>query len=84
MNYPTSYIEKLNQDILHYPEVTGVTSEMKQTFEGISRLIMLDRYAFKDIGGKTLAVGDLVILTTHPDPQYPARGIGSIEKIERD
>ncbi|MDO7798472.1 vitamin B12-dependent ribonucleotide reductase [Enterococcus avium] len=84
MNYPTSYIEKLNQDILHYPEVTGVTSEMKQTLEGISRLIMLDRYAFKDIGGKTLAVGDLVILTTHPDPQYPARGIGSIEKIERD
>ncbi|MEG2644902.1 MAG: vitamin B12-dependent ribonucleotide reductase, partial [Enterococcus sp.] len=55
-----------------------------QTFDGISRLIMLDRYAFKDMSGKTLTVGDLVILTTHADPQYPARGIGKIEEINKE
>lgn len=84
MDYPVTYIEKLNQDISCFPEVVAITPEMKQTFEGISRLIMLDRYTYKDLGGKTLAVGDIVILTTHPDPQYPARGIGKIEEINKE
>ncbi|MEG1504677.1 MAG: vitamin B12-dependent ribonucleotide reductase [Enterococcus sp.] len=83
MNYPKKYIEKLNQDISSYKEVAKITAEMTQTFDGISRLIMLDRYAFKDMSGKTLTVGDLVILTTHADPQYPARGIGKIEEINK-
>ena len=47
MNYPKKYIEKLNQDISSYKEVAKITAEMTQTFDGISRLIMLDRYAFK-------------------------------------
>lgn len=84
MNYPATYIEKLNQDIACFPEVTAITSAMTRTFEGISRLIMLDRYAYKDLSGQTLTVGDLVILTTHPDPQYPARGIGYIEEIDQE
>lgn len=84
MNYPKKYIEKLNQDISSYKEVAKITAEMTQTFDGISRLIMLDRYAFKDMSGKTLTVGDLVILTTHADPQYPARGIGKIEEINKE
>ncbi|WP_195478923.1 vitamin B12-dependent ribonucleotide reductase [Enterococcus faecalis] len=84
MDYPVTYIEKLNQDISCFPEVVAITPEMKQTFEGISRLIMLDRYTYKDLGGKTLTVGDIVILTTHPDPQYPARGIGKIEEINKE
>ncbi|HCB27379.1 MAG TPA: ribonucleotide-diphosphate reductase subunit alpha, partial [Enterococcus sp.] len=84
MNYPKKYIEKLNQDISSYTEVAKITAEMTQTFDGISRLIMLDRYAFKDMSGKTLTVGDLVILTTRADPQYPARGIGKIEEINKE
>ncbi|MDB7485173.1 vitamin B12-dependent ribonucleotide reductase, partial [Enterococcus faecium] len=84
MNYPKKYIEKLNQDISSYKEVAKITAEMTQTFDGISRLIMLDRYAFKDMSGKTLTVGDLVILTTRADPQYPARGIGKIEEINKE
>lgn len=77
MEYPEVYKQKLNQDIAKVAEVAVITSEMTQTFEGIARLIMLDRYAFKD--NRTLTIGDLVILTTHPDPQYPTRGIGWVE-----
>ncbi|WP_430611798.1 vitamin B12-dependent ribonucleotide reductase [Enterococcus sp. DIV0876] len=79
MDYPERYRQKLNQDIVTVAEVSPITNEMTQTFEGIARLIMLDRYAFKD--NRALTIGDLVVLTTHPDPQYPARGIGWIEEI---
>ncbi|MDT2674976.1 vitamin B12-dependent ribonucleotide reductase [Enterococcus dongliensis] len=84
MNYPMDYIEKLNQDISCFDKVTKITSEMSQTFEGIARLIMLDRYAYKDLTGKTITVGDFVILTTHTDPQYPTRGIGIVEEIVKN
>ena len=47
-----------------FPEVSAITTEMTNTFEGISRLIMLDRYSFKDQNHQTLDKGDLVILTT--------------------
>ena len=30
-----------------FPEVSAITTEMTNTFEGISRLIMLDRYSFQ-------------------------------------
>jgi ribonucleoside-diphosphate reductase alpha chain len=79
-----NYIEKLNQDIANFEGVFPVTSEMKIAFEGISRLIMLDRYAFKDPNNQTLTDGDLVVLTTHADPQYPARGIGIVQTIQGD
>ncbi|EOS7802638.1 vitamin B12-dependent ribonucleotide reductase [Enterococcus hirae] len=76
--YSKKYIEKLNQDIRNYPEVKPIDPQMKLTFEGISRLIMLDRYTYKDPHNQTLTIGDLVVLTVHADPQYPARGIGTI------
>lgn len=76
--YSKKYIEKLNQDIRNYPEVKPIDPQMKLTFEGISRLIMLDRYTYKDPHNQTLTIGDLVVLTIHADPQYPARGIGTI------
>ncbi len=41
MDYPKKYIEKLNQDISSYKEVAKITAEMTQTFDGISRLIIL-------------------------------------------
>lgn len=76
--YSKKYIEKLNQDIRNYPEVKPIDPQMKLTFEGISRLVMLDRYTYKDPHNQTLTIGDLVVLTVHADPQYTARGIGTI------
>lgn len=78
------YAEKLNQDITHFNGVYPITEEMHMSFERISRLIMLDRYAFKDPNGQTIAPGDLVVLTTHPDPQYPSRGLGNVTAIDKD
>jgi ribonucleoside-diphosphate reductase alpha chain len=84
MNYTRKTIDKLNIDIASFQEVVAITSEMTTTFEGISRLIMLDRYAFKDQHHQTLAEGDLVVLTTKSDPQYPARGIGYVKAIDEE
>lgn len=77
-------INKLNQAIQQFPAVYPITAEMQLTFTGISRMIMLDRYAYKDVNGETLAVGDLVILTTNPDPKYPTKGLGIIQAITAD
>ena len=51
---------------------------MKITHKGVSRLVMLDRYAFKDTEKKTLKEGDFVVLTIKEDPKFPARGTGFI------
>ncbi|PAE24034.1 vitamin B12-dependent ribonucleotide reductase [Bacillus sp. 7894-2] len=75
-------IAQLNKDIELFPQVTAITDDMTLTFEGVSRLIMLDRYSFKDTKHKTTKVGDLVVLTINPDPNFPARGIGNITHIE--
>lgn len=79
--YTAKYKEKLNQDIQQFEGLFPIKPEMSMTFEGISRLIMLDRYASKDPNGHTITVGDLVVLTTQPHPQYPARGIGIVRDI---
>src|SRR5690625_7389448 len=57
---------------------------MKVTHNGVSRLVMLDRYAFKDTEKKTLKVGDFVVLTVKADPNFPARGTGFIYSIDWD
>lgn len=72
----------LNQAIQHFPQVHPIEATMKLTHEGISRMVMLDRYAFKDTAKTTLAEGDLVVLTVKNDPQYPARGIGIIQALD--
>ncbi|MDO4671052.1 MAG: vitamin B12-dependent ribonucleotide reductase [Aerococcus sp.] len=72
----------LDKAIQHFPQVTPITSDMQITFSGISRLVMLDRYAFKDTAKTTLRVGDLVILTVKEDPTYPARGIGVVQSLD--
>jgi len=43
MEYKKQTIENLNEDIKLFQEVSAITPEMTQTFEGIARLIMLDR-----------------------------------------
>ncbi|MFC2948193.1 vitamin B12-dependent ribonucleotide reductase [Virgibacillus sediminis] len=77
-------VEALNKDIEQFPQVHPITSDMKLTHKGVSRLVMLDRYAFKDTERKTLKKGDLVVLTVKADPKFPARGIGRIQSVDWD
>ncbi|MGG1573671.1 vitamin B12-dependent ribonucleotide reductase [Fictibacillus sp. NRS-1165] len=77
-------IEMLNKDIEQFPQVHPVTSDMKTTHKGVSRLVMLDRYSFKDTERKTLKEGDFVVLTVKEDPKFPARGLGYIVSIDWD
>lgn len=74
-------IESLNEDIKKFEQVHPITDDMKITHEGVSRLVMLDRYSFKDTEKITLKNGDFVVLTVKPDPKFPARGLGFIESI---
>lgn len=76
--------QKINDVIKSFPTIFPIEAEMKMTFTGISRLIMLDRYAAKDPTGETIECNDLVVLTTHDDPQYPARGIGRVIAVKQD
>lgn len=73
---------KLNQDIALFPQVYPVTDDMKLAHKGVSRLVMLDRYAFKDTEKKTLKEGDFVVLTVKADPKFPARGLGFIRSVD--
>ncbi|WP_396163167.1 ribonucleotide reductase N-terminal alpha domain-containing protein, partial [Carnobacterium sp.] len=77
----TVNINKLNEDIQAFPQVHPITADMSLTHMGVSRLVMLDRYAFKDTSKVTLSVGDLVVLTVKPDPSYPTRGTGFVTQI---
>jgi ribonucleoside-diphosphate reductase alpha chain len=77
-------IEKLNKDIQLFPQVTPITKDMKLSLEGVSRLVMLDRYAFKDTEKRTLSVGDFVILTIKEDPKFPARGTGFVIELDKE
>ncbi|RBW70590.1 vitamin B12-dependent ribonucleotide reductase [Bacillus taeanensis] len=74
-------IEQLNKDIEKFPQVHSITEDMKIAHKGVSRLVMLDRYAFKDTEKKTLKTGDFVVLTVKEDPNFPARGLGFITEI---
>ena len=75
-------IEKLNKDIALFPEVHSITPDMKLTHKGVSRLVMLDRYTYKDTEKITLSAGDFVVLTIKEDPKFPARGLGFIQEID--
>ncbi|HLR80689.1 MAG TPA: vitamin B12-dependent ribonucleotide reductase [Bacillota bacterium] len=75
-------VQQLNEDIANFPQVHPITDDMNITHEGVSRLVMLDRYAFKDTEKKTLRAGDFVVLTVKEDPNFPARGLGFIKSID--
>jgi ribonucleoside-diphosphate reductase alpha chain len=74
--------ERLNEDIRLFPQVHPITPDMKITHKGVSRLVMLDRYTFKDTEKITLSNGDFVVLTVKEDPKFPARGLGTILEID--
>ncbi|MGF3103619.1 vitamin B12-dependent ribonucleotide reductase [Rossellomorea sp. DUT-2] len=75
-------IERLNQDIGLFPQVHPITPDMRTTHKGVSRLVMIDRYSFKDTEKITLSEGDFVVLTIKEDPKFPARGLGYITSID--
>ncbi|MFC0522641.1 vitamin B12-dependent ribonucleotide reductase [Pontibacillus salicampi] len=75
-------MDRLNKDIGMFPQVHPVTEDMKITHSGVSRLVMLDRYAFKDTEKVTLSSGDFVVLTIKEDPKFPARGLGYIQTVD--
>ena len=71
----------MNKDIERFPHVFPITEDMNVTYEGVSRLVMLDRYSYKDSTKETLSEGDIVILTVKEDPKYPARGTGTVLSV---
>src|SRR5690625_3545593 len=77
-------IDKLNKDIEQFPHVYPITEDMHTTRKGVSRMVMIDRYSYKDTKKETLSEGDLVVLTVKPDPSYPARGIGYVQELDWD
>ena len=77
-------VDRLNKDISIFPQVFPVTPEMKITHKGVSRLVMIDRYSFKDTEKITLSEGDFVVLTIKEDPKFPARGTGFIVSLDRE
>ncbi len=75
-------VERLNKDIQLFKHVHPITPDMHITHKGVSRLVMIDRYAYKDTEKITLSVGDFVVLTIKEDPKFPARGLGFINAID--
>ncbi len=74
MGYRKETIVKLNQDIREFfPYLTEIQPEDHTIHAGVSRLVMLDRYAQKDRELRTLGVGDIVLTVIKEDPKYPAR-----------
>lgn len=80
----TINVDQLNKDIELFPQVHPITDDMHLTHKGVSRLVMIDRYSFKDTEKKTLKAGDFVVLTVKEDPKFPARGLGIIQSINWD
>ena len=76
--------DSLNQDIEQFEAVFPITEDMHITYDGVARLVMLDRYSFKDTKKVTLKEGDFVLLTVKEDPKYPARGTGTILSLDWD
>ncbi len=75
-------VERLNEDIRAFKQVHPITADMKITHKGVSRLVMLDRYAFKDTEKITLSEGDFIVLTIKDDTKFPARGLGYVISLD--
>lgn len=77
--YSENLKAKLNQDIMkHFTHLKTIEHDYHITHEGVSRMVMLDRYAQKDKNLITLKPGDLVITIIREDTIFPTRGIGFV------
>ncbi|MEG0842475.1 MAG: vitamin B12-dependent ribonucleotide reductase [Erysipelotrichaceae bacterium] len=85
MKYSQTTIDHLNNNIKEsFPHIFPIEDNYHILHSGVSRLVMLDRYAQKDRSLKTLAIGDIVLTIVKEDPTFPARGIGLIKSIDYD
>ncbi|WP_342253865.1 hypothetical protein [Spiroplasma endosymbiont of Zeiraphera isertana] len=82
--YSESLKNNLNEDISkHFTHLKTIEKDYKITHEGVSRMVMLDRYAQKDKNLISLKPGDLVISIIREDAIFPTRGIGYVvEELE--
>ena len=77
--YSPTYIQQLNQVIIRdFPHLCPVQKDFNLTLNGISRLVMLDRYSQKDKAKKSCQIGDLVLTIIKPDAKFPSKGVGKI------
>jgi ribonucleoside-diphosphate reductase alpha chain len=82
--YSADQIKNLNQDIrANFKHIFPIDDTFKTEHEGVSRLVMLDRYSQKDRDLKTLKIGDVVVVVVRDDPKFPSRGIGTVKSIDR-
>lgn len=82
--YNATLVDKLNQQIrTHFPNIYPIESGYKNTFSGVSRLVMLDRYSQKDRDLVSLDIGDLIVCVVRDDPKFPSRGVGYVIEIDR-
>lgn len=85
VQYDQKTVERLNNDIREFfPHLYPIDESMRVTHEGVSRLVMLDRYAQKDINLLTLKEEDIVLVIVKDDPKFPARGVGRVVTIHRE
>ena len=83
--YTEEQIASLNEDLAkHYPHLIQITPDMEITHSGVSRMVMLDRYAQKDQLLLTLKAGDLVVARIKEDPKFPTLGIAFVKSIGGD
>lgn len=84
--YSKELITSINNDIKnHFPHIKTIEKDYHTTHEGVSRMVMLDRYSQKDKNLISLKPGDLVITVIKEDPVFPTRAIGHItEQIKND
>lgn len=82
--YSKDLIDQLNLDINSFPNVLPIHEKDEKSFNGISRLVMLDRYSLKDKYLSSLKVGDLVVCLINDDPKFPSRGIGNVVALKEN
>ena len=79
LNYSSATTQNLNQTIAeNFPHLCPIKPSFNLSLQGISRLVMLDRYSQKDKGLKTLQIGDIVLTVIKPDPRFPSKGVGKV------
>ena len=85
IKYSRRTIQNLNESIDEkFTHLKRIDSNFKMSLSGVSRMVMLDRYAQKDTHLETLKEGDLVITIVKPDDMFPIRGIGYIIELLND
>ncbi|WP_338969903.1 vitamin B12-dependent ribonucleotide reductase [Spiroplasma endosymbiont of Labia minor] len=83
--YDKQLIESLNKDIKdHFPHLKQIEESYSKYFEGVSRLVMIDRYSQKDKELLSLKKGDLIVTVLKENSVFPARGIGRVTHINKE